>query len=365
MIYTKRPFQEKMVLFWHGLLTSASSKVGKGPKMLHQNTLFRNHALGRFNELLKAISKDPAMLIWLDSKRNRKRTPNENFARELLELFSMGEGTFTETDVREVARAFTGYFISNDAFSFRASQHDSGRKHVFNRTGNFDGDDIIGMIMEQPITAEYISKRLFTFFVHDDPTPTFIKKMGGILRANQYKIRPLMRFLLSSREFYSEKAYRAKIKSPSELVAGTLRMLEIETDGRKLPAVLTNMGQTLFNPPDVAGWPGGHAWINSTTLLHRLNFAHLITRSRIGGTRFEPRRVLPNGNAHEMQLTISPLVNGLLDGRMHPRGREILEAHGRLLDNQISSSGKSSKIVDRSQRDLAYYMLASPEFQLG
>ena len=365
MVYTQRPLQEKMVLFWHGLLTSAFSKVGRGPRMYDQNQLFRTHALGPFDVLLKAISRDPAMLIWLDSRRNRKISPNENFARELMELFSMGEGTFSESDVREAARAFTGYFLTQEGFIFRDSQHDFGVKSFLGQSGPFDGDDIIDIIMEQPVTGEYISRRLFTFFVHDHPAPETVQRMADVFRKSGYSIRTVIRHLLSSEEFYSPESYRAKIKSPTELVAGTLRTLGTETDGKRLSGLMTQMGQTLFNPPDVSGWPGGTSWINSSTLLQRLNFAHLVTSSRALGTAFDSKQVLSKERERFGQAALEHFMTAFLDGRMHPEELEVLGSYIDLVDGRVALPGFSPPSKEQVMRSIAYLVMASPDYQVA
>ena len=248
MMRTARPLQEKMTLFWHGHLTSAFSKVGRGPRMLDQNHLYRQHALGKFDDLLKAVSRDPAMLIYLDSRTNRKEAPNENFARELMELFSLGIGNYTEEDVRESARAFTGWSLGRQGFVFRRRWHDGGPKTFLGKTGSFDGDDVVDIILEQPASAHFIARKLFEFFAYDDPEPEVLARLADTFRRERYDVRAVVRQILTSPEFYSAQAYRAKIKSPVELVAGTLHTLGIEVDGKGVGGLATLMGQMLLNP---------------------------------------------------------------------------------------------------------------------
>ncbi len=280
MIYTQRPLQEKMVLFWHGILTSSFRKVGQGPFMFDQNQLFRELSLGAYDVLLKAISRDPAMLSWLGSQSNVKTAPNENYARELMELFTLGVGNYSEPDVRESARAYTGWGLRRREFEFRPFQHDFDSKTFLGRTGNFDGDDVTDIILEQPAAAEFISRKLFGFFAYDDPEPEVVAGLAAAFKDSGYSIKAVMRQIFNAPEFYSDRAYRAKVKSPTELVAGIVRSLGVETDGRLLPGAVDGMGQTLFAPFDVSGWPGGAAWITSTTLLQRLNFANIMATSR-------------------------------------------------------------------------------------
>ncbi|MBI4296467.1 MAG: DUF1800 domain-containing protein [Chloroflexi bacterium] len=365
MIYTKRPLQEKMTLFWHGLLTSGYSKVGQGPYMHTQNQLLRKLCLGRYDELLKAIARDPAMLIWLDSQVNKKAAPNENFARELMELFSMGIGPYTEGDVRESARAFTGWGLRQKVFNFTPEQHDFGSKLFLGRTGNFDGDDIINIIVEQPATAEFIARKLFTFFVYDDPTPEVVARLASTFRETQYSIKEVMRQILTSSEFYSAKAYRAGVKSPVELIAGTIRSLEIETDGIGLPAFADRMGQSLFNPFDVSGWPGGAAWINSSTILQRLNFANTVSTARSRTFQFSPQGTVQRLDLLSAKKIVTHFIDLLLDGNMSAEERNILMVFGHALNSLSDFSSSPSPTIDEKLRGVVYLILASPDYQLA
>ena len=364
MIYTQRPLQEKMVLFWHGLLTSAFKKVGKGPYMLNQDQLFRRQALGEYDVLLKAISRDSAMLIWLDSRVNNKKAPNENFARELMELFSMGIGPYTEADVRESARAFTGWGLKKKDFIFRENQHDYGTKTFLGRTGEYSGDDIVDIIMEHPATAQFVCRKLFTFFVHDDPEAATLTSLARTFNDTRYSVKAVMRQILTSPDFYSSKAYRAKIKSPAEFVAGTVRVLGIETDGRPLNAQADRMGQILFSPFDVSGWPGGAAWINSSTLLQRLNFANKIATARSRSFKFDPLQVAQDHGFNTAAAALNHFILLLLDGQAPSQDRQILLDYAQGLDG-LSGSGNPSATVDEKLRSLVYLVMSSPDFQLA
>ena len=364
MIYTQRPLQEKMVLFWHGLLTSAFKKVGKGPYMLNQDQLFRRQALGEYDVLLKAISRDSAMLIWLDSRVNNKKAPNENFARELMELFSMGIGPYTEADVRESARAFTGWGLKKKDFIFRENQHDYGTKTFLGRTGEYSGDDIVDIIMEHPATAQFVCRKLFTFFVHDDPEASTLTSLARTFNDTRYSVKAVMRQILTSPDFYSSKAYRAKIKSPAEFVAGTVRVLGIETDGRPLNALTDRMGQILFSPFDVSGWPGGAAWINSSTLLQRLNFANKIATARSRSFKFDPLQVAQDHGFNTAAAALNHFILLLLDGQAPSQDRQILLDYAQGLDG-LSGSGNPSATVDEKLRSLVYLVMSSPDFQLA
>ena len=364
MINTKRPLQEKMTLFWHGILTSASAKVGKGPYMYNQNQLFRKHALGHYGTLLKAVSKDPAMLVWLDSRRNKKSAPNENFARELMELFSMGIGHYTETDVRESARAFTGWGLKRKEFFFRSNHHDFGFKTFLGESGDFDGDDIVDIIMKQPVAAEFISRKLFEYFAYDAPDPDTVARLADTFRSSKQSIKAVVREILTSTEFYSSRAYRTKIKSPVEMVASTVRTLGIETDGKVLLKPTNNMGQSLFNPPDVSGWPGGLTWINSSTIVHRLNFANQIATARRRNFRFDPYEIVAQLNITSVEGMVDYFISVLLDGNVPPQEREILVAYVRAMENIPVSLGKKNHIADEKLRSLVYLVMASPDYQL-
>jgi len=365
MIYTKRPLQEKMVLFWHGLLTSGYSKVGRGPYMYAQNQTLRKLCVGRYSDLLKAIARDPAMLIWLDSQINKKAAPNENFARELMELFTMGVGNYGEGDVRESARAFTGWLISQGVFYFNFNQHDVGSKFFLGSNGNFDGDDIIDIILKQPVTAEFISHKLFSFFAYDNPSPEVVSRLANSLRESNYNIKEVVRQILTSPEFYSVKAYRAKIKSPAELVAATIRTLNIETDAAGLPGFGDRMGQSLFNPFDVQGWPGGAVWLNSNTLLQRLNFANTVSIARSGNFQFNPLETTRRLSLSAADKVINHFTDLLLDGNVSDEEISILKAFGSALDIPGGLSSGTSPAIDERLRSLIYLILALPDYQLA
>ena len=354
MVYTRRPLQEKMVLFWHGLLTSGYSRVGVPQLMWKQNELFRQQALGSYDVLLKAVSRDPAMLIWLDSRSNRKSAPNENFARELMELFSMGVGNYTEQDVRESARAFTGWFLSGQGSLFNRNEHDYSSKTFLGVTGDLDGDSVIDTIMKQPAASEYVCKRLFKYFVHDEPDPTTMFRLKDAFERNGYSIKAAMRALLTSDAFYSEKAYRSRPKSPAELVAGTLHTLSVDTNAAGLPTILTRMGQTILDPPNVAGWPGGPTWINSSTLLERVNFANRIVTDRQG---LKLQEALIKAGARSSKEVVDYLVGLLLDGVMTPPERAQL-------DDYASAVLKVAE-TDAAQRSVLYLILSSPAYQMA
>ncbi|HZQ37171.1 MAG TPA: DUF1800 domain-containing protein, partial [Dehalococcoidia bacterium] len=233
MIYTTRPLQEKLTLFWHGILTSSVAKVGQRylNTMIAQNEFLRANATSTYDVLLKGISRDPAMMVWLDLQTSTKAHPNENFARELQELFSLGIGNYSETDVREAARAFTGYQLDKDRhFVYNARQHDDGAKTYLGQTGNWSGDDIINIILQQRAAAEYIAKRLWTFFAYPNPEPDVVSALADTFQSSNYSIATVLRQLFTMPQFYSDTAMSALIKSPAEFVVGAVRSLGLQTD---------------------------------------------------------------------------------------------------------------------------------------
>ena len=275
MLDTNRPLEEKMALFWHGHFATAESKVRDYRKMLVQIETFERHATGNFGGLLIAVAQDPAMLYYLDAGVNVKGAANENFAREVMELFTMGVGNYTERDIREAARAFTGWNFENLDFVVHPAQHDDGPKTFLGRTGNFDGVDVLRIILEQPATAEYIAAKIYRFFVRDELSPALQRELGEILRGHDYELRPLLATLFRSRDFYSEASYGAHIKGPVEHVVTMLKHLGAE-DVPGVPdfnRTTTALGQHLLNPPSVAGWAQGRAWITPALIQERGNVA--------------------------------------------------------------------------------------------
>jgi uncharacterized protein (DUF1800 family) len=273
MLATTRPLEEKLTLFWHGHFATGANKVRDARMMQQQNEMLRAKASGGLRDLLLGILKDPAMLVYLDNGENIKGRPNENFGRELLELFTMGVGHYTERDVREAARAFTGW--TNDALAFRfdAAQHDFGDKTFLGRTGALDGEDIIDTILAQPVTAEFVAAKLYRFFVREEVSAAVAADLGRTFRDSSHQIKPLLKRIFLSRDFYSPPAVATQIKTPVHLVVSTYRKLGL----REVPTIpdfgrmTSALGQSLFNPPNVAGWAGGRTWITPSTLLQRGN----------------------------------------------------------------------------------------------
>jgi uncharacterized protein (DUF1800 family) len=272
MLATPSPLTERMTLFWHNHFVSSQQKVKLAQPMYRQNVLLRRHALGNFGTLLHDIAKDPAMIIYLDSASNRRGQPNENFAREVMELFTLGVGHYGEQDVRDAARAFTGWSLDRATGEFRFYRflHDGGEKTVLGRNGNLDGDDVLDILLEQPATAGFVVTKLWREFVSPEPDSAEVKRLAAVFRASRYEVKPVLRALFLSDAFYAKDNRAALIKSPVELLVGTARLFGIEgLDSRLFALAGRQLGQDLFGPPNVKGWPGGEDWINSTTLLGR------------------------------------------------------------------------------------------------
>ena len=273
MIASPRPLEEKLTLFWHGHFATGQNKVRDYRMMLQQNRMLRANASGTLRDLLVGILKDPGMLVYLDNGENVKSHPNENFGRELLELFSMGVGNYSERDVREAARAFTGWTNDVLTYKFDTEQHDFGEKTFLGRTGPLNGEDIIDTILAQPVTGEYMAGKLYRYFVRDEISSDVKADLGRSFRASGYQIKPLMRRMLLSKDFYSTPSVATQIKSPVHLVVSTYKKMGL----REIPTIpdfgrmTGGLGQTLFEPPNVAGWAGGRTWITPATLLQRGN----------------------------------------------------------------------------------------------
>lgn len=279
------PLREKMALFWHGHF--ACRTMGRNPLFMQQyaNTL-RQHALGSFRDLLMAVSKEPAMLQFLNNQQNRKNAPNENFAREVMELFTLGHsasspGNYSEHDIKEAARAFTGWqYTLNGQFVFREQVHDEGEKTIFGKTGAFKGENVIAMLLEKPQTARFITSKIYRFFVNETEDKKKVEKLAGQFYKSGYDIAGLMESIFASDWFYEAKNVGAHIKSPVELLAGLRHTLGVQFD-QPQPQIFVQrtLGQILFYPPNVAGWPGGKNWIDSSSLLFRMQLPNYVLRA--------------------------------------------------------------------------------------
>lgn len=278
MVRTEGFLREKMTLFWHDHFASET----KNPYFAQrQNNLFREHALGSFKDLLFAVSKDQVMLKYLNNQQNRKQSPNENFAREVMELFTLGRGNYTEKDIKEAARAFTGWgFNRQGDFIFRSNWHDYDKKTVFGQTERFDGKDILNLLLKQKQTAKYITTKIYQYFVNQVVDETHITQLSTIFYESDYDIKTLLRAIFVSSWFYDDQHIGKRIKSPIEIIVGLQRTFYMQFQDAMAPLFIQKaLGQILFKPPNVAGWPDGKAWIDSSTLMFRLKIPEIIFRS--------------------------------------------------------------------------------------
>ncbi len=376
---TPNPLREKMTLFWHGHFATSIQKVKQVYLMWQQNETLRANALGNFGTLLKAVSRDPAMIFYLDTQQSRLGKPNENFAREVMELFTLGIGNYTEEDIREAARAFTCYKIDQRDQSFRLAprQQDDGEKKFFGQTGNFSGDDILDLILKKPACAKFIGNKLWEFFAYEDPSPALLELFGKSFRERKYEIKPLMREMFRSAEFYSSKAIRTQIKSPVQWLVGTAKILDTEIPP-PLPTsnALRQLGQTPFAPPNVKGWDGGKAWITTSTLLLRYNLSNYAVGT---GSLDMQRRVSGGNHPNRRTLTVqnrTPLEFGKIVPqavRDDPK-RLIAYLSFRLYQTYVSPHDaepflkfleeRKGEMNDDSIRELLHLMMSTPQYQL-
>lgn len=296
IVGSDRPLDEKLVLFWHGHFATGYRTVENSWHMLVQQDLFRRECAGNFANLVRGVVRDPAMLKYLDNDENRPSSPNENLARELMELFTLGEGNgYTENDIKEGARALTGMTFRGNAPYFDRGQHDAGVKSILGRSGAFGPDEFVSIILERPETAAFLARKLYRFFVNDLPTmdaeaSAVVDQMAKDLRAGRYELRPALRTLFRSQHFYASRNRLSMIKSPIQLVAQTVRSLGTPLrDATSLIRATDSMGQELLQPPSVKGWDGGRAWINTATIYVRQNVTvYLVTGLKPGWLKWEP-----------------------------------------------------------------------------
>ena len=390
MINTPRPLEEKMVLFWHHVFATGYSKVDNGNQMLAQIETFRRYALGNYRDILVELSKDPAMIFWLDNNENHKHAPNENWGRELLELFSMGQGNYTEEDVKECARAFTGWTISNRLprnpygrflweFEYREDDHDDTEKMFLGHRGRFNGEDIIDIVIRQPATARFVARHLYNFFVADEiqvPSwqdvaprdPAAVNIIGDAFISSGYDIRSTLKMLFNS-DFFKDEAVRfAKVKSPAELIAGTMRLVgEYRYPKPGITALAEEcnyQGQALLDPPSVEGWHTGGEWIDSGALLRRINFAaDQMVKQELPGIQF----IIERMSCHEA-LDAEGLVDGCLDlmgpVQVEEQTRRELIDHVSKSEPANGNGGESRSFSDRVVG--AMQIIASTrEYQFG
>ena len=377
MVNTRAPFLEKMTLFWHGHFATSGQKVRHAYKMWHQNEILRQNGLANFANLTKAISRDPAMMIWLDTVQSKKERPNENFAREVMELFTLGEGCYSESDVKEAARAWTGYRIDKDnQFRFAPAQFDSGLKTFLGETGSWNGDQIVDMIVSQPQCARFIAAKIWKFFAYEATDPKLIDALASEFRNVQYEIRPFMKQVFSAQEFYGTEALNSQIKSPVQFLVQAFRTMPIALpESSVLEFAFRQMGQVPFYPPSVKGWDGGNSWINTATL----TFRYKLARQFVEG--IDPQEIgLPKPLAMDMggirpATTPALLVDQIITASDRQQPQNVVEKlFVRIF--QCSSkfelatrfreflSNRSLPLEDSTIRGLAALMMTTPYYQL-
>jgi hypothetical protein len=372
MLRSPHPLRERMTLFWHNHFATSIAKVRQPGLMKGQNLLIRRHALGKFRPFLLEMSRDPAMLAWLDSNSNVRGKPNENYARELMELFSLGVGHYTEADVKEAARAFTGWHTDGRSFTLNRFQHDDGPKTVLGRTGAWDGADVVRIVLDEPAAARFLVGKLYRELISETgpPPDDLVEPLAERFRASDYDIADLVGTVLRSRLFFSEHAYRQRIKSPVEFVVGALRALEGPDPDPGMgpvpawPQLLDGLGQTLFAPPNVKGWPGGEAWLNQATLLARHNAAWRIVQGVQGpaGARVNPRALL---RAFDEPGRSGGPVDALLDLLLQPRPGEFDDRVRTRLARYLAEGDPKGPALDRRLRETAHAILLMPVYQLA
>ncbi|HEV3258749.1 MAG TPA: DUF1800 domain-containing protein [Gemmataceae bacterium] len=370
MLYSGQPLREKLTLFWHNHFATQSSKVQKAGFMLGQYELMHRHALGSFRTLLQEMSKDPAMMVMLDTSLSRKDKPNENYARELMELFSLGIGHYTEKDVREAARAFTGWKIQDGKAVFVPAEHDDGDKTVLGRTGKWNGSDIVRICLEQKSAPSFIVRKLFRFLVSEavDATPGLLEPLAAQFRKSDYNFGALVDTVLRSNLFFSPQAYRTRIKPPVDFALGIVRALEGRLGTTALATALEELGQNLFNPPSVKGWDGGPAWLNGQTLLFRQNLALALTSTEDPrfGRRTDPAALARKHGKKSDADVADFFLKLFLQGDVPEESRsKLVQYQDQTRKQPVPIYWTERDAADHRVRALCHLVLTLPEFQLA
>ena len=376
MVQTRRPLLEKLTLFWHGHFAVANYKVGN-PLMMHQHVqLLRDNALTTFDNMLLKVARDPAMLIWLDGGSNHRNAPNENFGRELLELYTLGIGNYSEDDVKAAARSFTGWNLRGTEYYFDENQHDAGQKTFLGLTGNLDGTDVITTVVNHPSTAQRIVGKLFAFFAYPNPEPEVLAPLVDVYNTSGHDMSKVTEAILRSDAFVSERSQFEHIKSPVEYVVGSTRMVNATIRERDLIPVLRLLGQEILNPPNVAGWPGDTNWINPSTLLTRWNFAARLTsaRGQTGdGGEIKPEALVGQStpNLGDPPTLVDHVLTTLGSLELSPDAHQGLVDYVQLpLDYPPGFTGQPNPAQQQSAADarlrgLMLLTLASTDYQVG
>jgi uncharacterized protein (DUF1800 family) len=380
ILYGSHPLREKITLFWHNHFATSNAKVKNAGYMLGQYRLLYQNALGNFRTLLQAMSADPAMLVWLDGRESKKGNPNENYARELMELFSLGIGNYTETDIREAARAFTGWEITDGKGAFNAAEHDDSAKEFLGKKGNFKDSDIVDICLEQKSAPYFIAGKLYTCLISEAaPAPKeLLEPLAEQFRKSNYDFGALVRTVLLSNLFFSPHAYRSRIKPPVAFAMGIIRPFRVLEAGDSkhkkgrigtlnLAQLLEGLGQNLFHPPSVKGWDGGQTWLNGQTLLFRQNLALALTSTVDArfGDRIDPADLAERYGKKSDKELVDFFVELYLQGDVPAETRTKLlgyleRARPERLPVYYSDEDKARHRV----RALCHLVLTSPEFQL-
>ncbi|MEW4567650.1 DUF1800 domain-containing protein [Tautonia sp. JC769] len=341
MIHTPFPLRERLTLFWHDHFATSIEKVNDPALMRQQNDLLRRHALGSFSEMLRAMARDPAMLIWLDATASKREHPNENYAREVMELFTLGRGNYGEGDVQEAARAFTGTFVVQGRYRHNPREFDSAEKTILGQTGSFDGDAVASILLDQPACARFLCRKLFALLVSevDEPPDPLIEPLAEAYRRSGYDTRVPVAMILRSRLFFDRSSRRRRVKSPVEFAVGTIRALEViapTVSTNELADACSRMGQRLFAPPSVAGWDGGPTWINTTTSLARTNAALSLLNDR---RRFDPEALASRHGRGEGPAAF--YIDLLVQDAFSPEVRERIEGPAREVATLVLTAPES------------------------
>jgi uncharacterized protein (DUF1800 family) len=381
MVKGPRPLQEKLTLFWHGHFATSAVKVRDAYYMWAQIDTFRRMASGQWLALLEAVATDPAMLIWLDQAQSRQEHPNENFARECMELFTLGEGHFTEKDVTEAARAMTGWSLDRvqEEYHYRPRMHDGGVKTVLGQTGHFDGRAVLEIIVAQPQAARFIAGKVWKFFASDNCEPALLDALADVFRSNDNQFKPLLRAMFRSEEFYADSVVGAQVKSPVQWLVGAIRLLE-----RPMPPpivsseMIKTLGQDLLLPPNVKGWDGGLSWITTNTLLARYNQAAILVLGQgnlgaQGGNRPGQKMAAQFANAAARRM-VPVDVNAIVNQSDRRDAETLIAALGqRFMPGQLTGPhrqilrdylGPRAEFKDNDVRHAIRLLMCTPEYQV-
>jgi uncharacterized protein (DUF1800 family) len=392
MIRSEAPLREKMVLFLHDHFATSARKVRQPLLMFEQNQRFRRHALGDFRQLTREMTTDPALMLYLDAQTSRKGKPNENFARELMELFVLGEGHYSEQDIREAARAFTGYKVNRltGEVTHVRRHWDEGGKTILGRSGRFDGEAVVDLLFEHPAAASHLVAKLWSYFVEDDPPPVVVRELAATFRHSGFRLEAVLREIFLSRAFYDSTVRRNQIKSPVQFLVQLCRQLEV----RDLPqgytrGVLRELGQELFHPPNVAGWDWGRGWINTNTLLNRYNVAGVVTQGALnhGGEDGASMAMMSPGDRPAQQMLARVIKRsmqrwqgpdyerlaprdrradpeGLVDALMQRFFQSRLTPKQRAAFVDYARTKQGVVFTDREVAELCHLMMSTPHYQL-